>query len=241
MHIVEGLEYNMATKYSPQITTSGLVFCVDAGNRKSYPDSGNTWFNLVNNGISGSLINGPTFSSNNAGTIILDGTNDYIQTNFSTDISTAFTVSTSFYNTYTPADIRFLASMNAGADANTVFRIELNNTAVGSLEFGHRASDGTFPELISTNFPNNTWHTVTIVWDGTTKYIYKNGILDSSVNSSLTPIVHFSGATLRIAARQDVNLRPMSGRLATFYLYNRALSAQEVTQNYLATRKRFGI
>ena len=67
----------MSIAYNPRITTEGLVLCLDAGNPKSYPGSGTTWFNLCGS-VNGTLVNGPTFSSANGGVIVLDGVNDYI-------------------------------------------------------------------------------------------------------------------------------------------------------------------
>jgi len=59
------------------IVTDGLVFAVDAANYESYPGSGTTWSDLVGSN-NGTLINGPTFDSGNGGSIVFDGTNDYI-------------------------------------------------------------------------------------------------------------------------------------------------------------------
>jgi hypothetical protein len=55
-----------------------LVVCLDAGNLKSYVGSGTTWNDLTKNGRNGTLTNGPTFSGANGGTIVFDGTNDYV-------------------------------------------------------------------------------------------------------------------------------------------------------------------
>ena len=67
----------MAFQYSPKIITDGLVLALDAANPKSYPDSGTAWDNLVNR-TTGSLQNGATFDSNNFGSIVFDGVNDYV-------------------------------------------------------------------------------------------------------------------------------------------------------------------
>jgi hypothetical protein len=224
--------------------TDGLLLYLDAAVTQSYPGSGTVWTDLTGNNNSGSLTNGPTYSSTNGGRIVLDGTNDYIQTNFSTDISSGFTVNCAFYNTYTPEDIRFLASMHVSSDANTVFRVELNQGSAGSMDFGHCYNETTIAaedELISTSFENNTWHMVSLVWDGSTKYIYKNGVLNVSGSTGARPLQHYSGATLRIGARHDSNLRPMSGYISYFQVYNRVLSLLEIKQNFNATRRRFGL
>ena len=63
----------------PKIVTNGLVLCLDAADRNSYPGSGASWLDLSGNGYNGTLTNGPTFSSDNAGVFSFDGSNDYIQ------------------------------------------------------------------------------------------------------------------------------------------------------------------
>ena len=62
----------------PEITESGLVLALDAGNLKSYPTTGTTWTDLSGRGNTGTLTNGPTYSSANGGSIVFDGVNDYV-------------------------------------------------------------------------------------------------------------------------------------------------------------------
>ena len=69
----------MSVKNRNSIVTDGLVFYVDAGNGDSYPGTGTTWSDLVGSN-NGTLTNGPTFDSGNGGSIVFDGTNDYIST-----------------------------------------------------------------------------------------------------------------------------------------------------------------
>jgi hypothetical protein len=68
----------MAFFHSPRIVTDGLVLALDAANSLSYPGSGTTWTDLSGKGNNGTLVNGPTFSPTNGGSIVFDGTNDYI-------------------------------------------------------------------------------------------------------------------------------------------------------------------
>ena len=65
-------------KNSPPIVTDGLVLYLDAANTKSYPTTGTTWNDLGGRNTNGTLINGPTFNSNNLGGIVFDGVNDYV-------------------------------------------------------------------------------------------------------------------------------------------------------------------
>ena len=60
------------------IITDGLVLYVDAGNTDSYPGSGTTWTDISTNSNNGTLTNGPTFDSGDGGSIVFDGTDDYV-------------------------------------------------------------------------------------------------------------------------------------------------------------------
>jgi len=70
----------MAFSFSPRIVTDGLVLCLDAANPRSYPGSGTTWSDISRTGTNGTLVNGPTYSSANGGSIVFDGVNDYATT-----------------------------------------------------------------------------------------------------------------------------------------------------------------
>ena len=67
----------MAFNNGPRIVTNGLVLCLDASDRNSYPGSGTTWYDVSNNGNHATLTNGPTFSTSNGGIFTFDGSNDY--------------------------------------------------------------------------------------------------------------------------------------------------------------------
>ena len=73
----------MSLNHSPKIVTDGLVLCLDAANRKSYPGSGTTWFDRSGRGNHGTLVNGAAYSSSYTGSIVLDGLNDRVEGNIS--------------------------------------------------------------------------------------------------------------------------------------------------------------
>jgi hypothetical protein len=68
----------MAIAYNPGIVTSNLIACFDPGNPRTYPVSGTTIRDASGNGYTGTLTNGPTYSSVNGGVFVLDGVNDFI-------------------------------------------------------------------------------------------------------------------------------------------------------------------
>ena len=182
-------------------------------------------------------LSNASFNSN--AEIEFDGTDSYIQTNFGDNISSQFTAEFIFYATTNAT--HFPMQMFVSADANTVFRVERFSAGADSIEFGHSENGGSVGahELTSLNFPNNTWHHCTLVYDGSYKYIYKNGTLDVSTADST--VTWYSGATLRIGARQDGSLLPLAGYMPVVKIYNRALTADEIRNNFRLYKTRFGI
>ncbi len=67
----------MASSLGPNISESGLVLCLDAADKNSYPGTGATWTDLSGNNRIGTLTNGPTFNSGNNGYITFDGVDDF--------------------------------------------------------------------------------------------------------------------------------------------------------------------
>lgn len=233
----------MAVNYNTKIVTDGLVLCYDPANVKSYSGSGTTLSDLTNRGGTGTLTNmdGGNLNGGNGGYFAFDGTNEYITTSFSDDIvSTGFTFTFWFYGI--KDSVHFLASFFVNADANTVFRIERFNSDNDTIEFGHSPNGGSIGpnELTSTNFPNGVWTCCTLKYDGDYKYIYKNGVIDATSASGQT-LTHYSGAKLRIAARQDGALLPFEGYMSHISMYNRPLSDSEIKANFDAIKGRYGL
>ena len=63
----------------PDVSESGLVLALDAGNLKSYPGSGTTWTDLSGRGNTGTLVNGVGYNGSNLGSLVFDGVDDYVQ------------------------------------------------------------------------------------------------------------------------------------------------------------------
>ncbi len=76
----------MGIRRGPNIVTDGLVFAVDAANPSSYVSGSGVWKDQTINQNNGTLINGPTFDSENGGSINFDGTDNYIDCGRISDI-----------------------------------------------------------------------------------------------------------------------------------------------------------
>ena len=223
----------------PDIVTSGLTLNLDAGNPYSYNPlntGSTTWTDISGNGKNGTLTNGAYYSG---GTIVFDGTNDYVSLSTSGLISgwSALT-----YNVW----------VNVSQNPYTIFPGFIStyttavalNTSVGSWETGR----GLWYEVDTVNgnyesgspglntFSLNTWFNVCMVYDGTNVYAYYNNSLDKQFSASgvLKTI-----SDIRIGNTFQYGF--LNGKIAVAQIYNRALSASEVLQNFNALRGRYGI
>ena len=237
-------------KISPsRIVTEGLVLNLDAGYRASYPGSGTTWSDISGSGNNGTLTNGPTYSSANGGSIVFDGSNDYVSANVGTtlDIGTSTSVTFSAWIKYTTSASNYtgiIAKATSPGGSNTGFQMLLYTNKL-SCELG--AGGSAFlgpPSFIGTTTLNtgNWFNTVlTINRSTNTVSIYVNGTLEASqVNASIGTSNLTSSSNLLIGTERTSGIF-LNGNIAQVSVYNRALSADEIQQNYNVLRSRFGI
>jgi hypothetical protein len=91
---------------------------------------------------------------------------------------------------------------------------------------------------ISTPWQVNAWNYIMLVYNGSTIKIYLNGVQVHNENASGNITQTNSNVFIGGEPSQSYFF---NGRIASSQIYNRALSAQEVLQNYNATKSRFGI
>ena len=226
----------MGIARGPKIVTSGLVLALDAANKLSYPGSGTTWRDLSSNNNTGTLTNGPTFSAANMGSIVFDGTDDYVTGTVAS--SNSWTVSFWIYQTDISTKIVYYAFSGATSPITGIgFGGYLDATTQNRWWY----YDGsTVFSNSNTAITANTWYYLTIshMYGGGpgTHNFYTNGVLSYS-----TSVADKTFTTYNIARRSDGNLYNIPGRIPIVKIYNRALSATEVLQNYNATKNRFGL
>jgi hypothetical protein len=240
----------------PNIIDDGLVLYLDAGNRKSYPGSGTAWFDKSGRGNNGTLTNGPTFNTGSLGSIVFDGTNDYVDCgvlgNYGSEMATkGITFDFAFRSTYTAAFKQF-GTINTGA--NTLLVINFNRDendlyVAGKTSFALRANGGSYlVGAISTNIYTGNIFIVSITRQPNTNQItfYINGIQQTTFYDlyTATPNV-FSNFeyffTIGAVNNRGTVVVNLDCSIPYFKIYNRALSASEVLQNYNATKGRFNL
>jgi hypothetical protein len=229
----------MSYQNGPKIVTSGLVLCLDAGNPKSYPGSGTIWTDLSRNNNNGALTNGPTFNSVNAGTVVFDGSNDYVTLARPSAIVTGGSISIVIWAKWTStgttvSTIQCLLDNNHTGNPLQGFYIQDRPDLSKFLTFGVRPQANS---AISTfQVGDGKWRHIVGTNDGTTSRLY----IDGSLNGSFTESGGLSTVQANInIGRSEGFGRYLNGNISQVLLYNRALTAAEVNQSYTATKGRF--
>jgi hypothetical protein len=229
----------MGLHHSPRIVTSGLVLALDAADANSYVSGSSSWFDLSGGNNTGTLTNTPGYNSANGGSIVFDGTNDYVDGPNLLYGQSKATLHAWVKKTTISNQISFGIMDSLGGN-----RIEIvwytNGYLYGEVGPNDNVWVNSLPPTIDTN-----WHFISIVYDGTksTNYekitIYFDGVL-------LTPTAQLGtiASTITTTGRMIIGNRITgysNGRISNIQIYNKALSAAEVKQNYNALKGRFGL
>lgn len=211
----------MGLKHHPKIVTNGMFVYYDLANIRSYVGSGVTINNLFA-GYGCTIVNGPTYSSSNAGYLIFDGTNDYAQ--LSLPALTDWSFSFWLYN-HTVPNLSEKQLLSTNSDP----------TGLSMIFQKYNIWNGVTNQS-SASIAQSTWTNVVFTNNGfSTCAIYIDGSLDTSFNSGNQI---FAGAAQLMAI--NGTQRNTQANLGTFMGYSRTLSATEILQNYNATKKRYG-
>ena len=230
----------MALAHSPKIITDGLVLALDAGNTKSYPGSGTTWTDLSGNGNTGTLVNGVGFDGGNGGSLSFDGVNDYITLGENSFISTDFTYEVWFDLTATTKE-RYLISLgydNASSFLCFVIDREQQQNAINFIFRDSNNVNTTY--YWNSNLSSGTKYHLCLTRSGSSNIAYLNGVQAFTFTDG-TPIGENLKYEIGWATDRNKTTAYHEGNIYETRLYNRALTASEIQQNFNALRGRFGI
>ena len=222
----------MALSHSPQISLNGLTLCLDAGNRKSYPGSGTTWTDLSGNGNNGTLVNGVGYNSGNGGSFFIDATDDYIEASPSVTISSGsnFTFGAFVNPNYINGNAGFWRdnvsnSFNIVQSGNNRPWIRWGGVNILQPGSGWSLTTGSWVYIVYT------------ITSSSNAKVYANADLKYDIShTTATPTLNISAI-----GWQSSLLERIGGNYSQIHYYNRALTAQEIQQNYNALKGRFSL
>jgi hypothetical protein len=218
--------------------SDGLVFHLDAGNTSSYPGSGSTWNDLAGSGLTTTLFNSPTYSSDDGGYLsFVPGSSQYAKTSASLSLLSTWSVEIwHYYNaTNGSGNPCILSEVWSGTPINFT---------IGSAAFGNNTTlqaayfnSNWFYTAANYSLPSVGWYHIVGTYDGTTITLYINTVSTRTQASAGT--VGSSGLGIHIMRRWDSG-NYWGGRISVVRIYNRALTSTEITANYDASKARFG-
>ncbi len=242
----------MSLSHSPLIVRDGLVLCLDAANPRSYPKSGTTWSDLAG-ANDGTLTNGPTFDADDKGSIVFDGSNEYVNMG---DLSyifnnvTQYSVNLWFYHSGSNSLAGIFGKLGT---SGSLIAIQIYSTSLYFHPSDSNSKRG-YIDSFSQIIPTDQWTHVGMVYNGSGEEgsfttagnvkrlkVFINGQqvsinYDGNIPTSTGSI---GSATWALGAWREN--RELNGGFSGLSIYNRALTASEVLQNYNATRGRYGI
>jgi len=215
--IVAGSQYETGSVANTYYPTSGT-----AKNR------GTVWTDLSGNGNNGTLVNGVGYSGDNFGSLVFDGVDDYVNV-LNPGISQTFSV-LSWINCTNVSSSNNIVSKN-GPYFMRIVSSKLRFNVLTDTDWLFQVGNATLS--------NNVWYNLAMVYDGSTWKGYINSNLDFSVSKTGTIS---SNAALYIGYTLDIGEQAgFNGNIAQVSIYNRALTAGEITQNFNATKSRYGL
>jgi hypothetical protein len=231
----------MALQHSPSIITSGLSLCLDAANPRSYPGTGTIWNDVSGNGNYGTLVNGPTYSTDAGGCFIFDGVNDY---------ATMGTLSTANYFTGDFTISVWVMRLTGGPTWGNVIGDYYTGGVVAANQWQIMMSNGAAFTLyrhstyvingVSSGYAINQWINVVVTRIGAAITMYANGnSIGTATDANTYGVV---AGNLNIGVDGNNAAEPLSGKIGNAMIYRTiGLTADQVAQNFNALRSRYGI
>lgn len=252
--------YNTVYLASAQLTAGSRVipakdhiFNVDTGASRSNAFDINAFgtSNVYNRTKSGGLLdtsgfshhgvitNGPTYDTDGGGCLVFDGSNDGIQINEVSNLAPPMHTISAWVKSSNFNQSGFIFEKTTNGSVNTQWSIFFN----GSNQFYYRTVNPSNYDLVFTTssyFTNGNWHHLVATYDGGTKSVYVNGSLAASQSCQGSLGSNNTGPAY-IGVYGGFAGYPFNGKIAKVQVYDRALTATEVLNDYNNTKGRFGL
>ena len=225
----------MAILTRNNIVTNGLVIYLDAANPLSYSGTGTTWRDLSGNNSNATIVGGAQLGIlSEAPAFILDSDGKYFNVTFGNNksLSTNATLEAWIH----PATNEITAGDRGTIMMNQIYLSwNKSNNKISSYWYGKTPSGYHEP---TNGVTRNRWHHFVSIWDYSLSKFYQ------IVNGELVKEVNVSGIGVTVNSLnmgRESSSRQFSGGFGVMRVYDKALTQQEVLQNYNATKVRFGL
>lgn len=235
----------MGLNYGPSVIKSGLILALDAADINSYPGTGTTWYDLTSGKHHGTLYGGVSYTTiNGVKALTLDGTNDWIGNTTLPGSHSSFTLELMFFHNGLDQGASY-GVLSMGANGNYGPMFYCHTSCLGSHYFPGSPS-GDYPGGMG-YWVNNTWNIFTWVYTNTVPNdttgdfkTYINGVYaDGTANYNFHNSGMGRGSDGFGLGTYSGGGAVYKGSFSQFKVYDRALSATEVLQNYKANKTRY--
>jgi hypothetical protein len=225
--------------YGGPIVTDGLVFAVDASNLVSYESGSTTTYSLTGS-LTGSLVNGVGYNVNNGGNWVFDGIDDGISTPPGNSmITNSYSASLEVWFNIPPQGNDYACLFGTRVGDNISLNVRSGNNRLTVLI--NTVPGGNLNADTTTTIADNKWHHVVASYNNGTLNIYVDGINIWTDSTRSGQPLNINTDQYGIGDDFATSSREVNGLITIARIYNRALSADEVSQNFQSQRSRFGM
>ena len=230
----------MGAAAGPNVVEDGLVLALDAGNTQSYLGSGTTWTDLSGKGNTGTLTGGPTFDNGNGGSIVFDGSDDYIT--FSSSSSFGFGTGDFTVELFIRPDVvpsthmGLCASLNTGTPVGFYFGAD--SLGYISFSFNDVSTSAINGNSTDIKWAANVWQHIVLRRESGDVMIFLDG---SQIGTTKTNTADLGTSDSFIIGRifTNISMYYFDGKISNLKLYSKALTTSEIEQNYNALKGRY--
>lgn len=229
--------------YYGGIVKNGLILDLDASKKDSYVSGSATWNDISRNGNNGILTNGPLYNSSNGGNIFFDGSNDTINLGNVLNNNGTQPMSWSLLLNFASSPVfdALIAKYNTG----TGYYITMTNTSRVQFGIGQTLTSNAIRVFSSNVLTTSTWYHIVVTYDGSKLASGINIYVNNSNTILTTNYDTFTGSSSNSQSvelgRAGLGGNYFNGNMVQIQIYDRALSAAEVSQNYNALKGRFNL
>ncbi len=219
----------MGVAYNPEIITNGLQLCLDAGNTKSYPGSGTSWSDISGNSRNFTLNGAISYGSTNGGYLGFNSATEYTVSNTVLSLATTEITVDIWLKVYTHGNWNDFVANNWVNNGWLMF--------ASTTQWLFGVGNGGSQYIAASNHSGSTsWTNLVGTYDGTTVKIYINGVV-SATTATVAGVTLNTGYSVYVGSAGD----PGPYDISCVKVYNTALTAAQIVQNFNALRARYGI
>lgn len=238
----------MAQSAQPgQIITTGLQFRLEPQLSSSYPGSGTSAYDLSSNQYTATLVNGVTYSTARAPSFGFNGATNYRYINTGQYLSSETFTLSSWFKSSNTSTYQMLFSKEQVGGTPWNYRLFLNQTS-GSIQADIAITNVNYNSLGgAVNLCNGVWHNAVFVRSVAldTLYLYVDGVSVGSITDTTTGTMsNNQNCWIGLSAYTGASATgsyPMNGQIGQSLMYNIALTAEQVKQNFNAMRGVYGV